>query len=172
MYFDRKRNRTLLRNGKSVLTPFEFSRRLIEGKDVSSLMVEMCDDSDAYELVYGETVGCVIEAIDVSPSSHISTDDDVFFILDMMVDSPRYECSMDDRIALEMDYFIRTNNIMFLMHCIELVQRMKDAGVVWGVGRGSACASVVMYLIEINDINPLQYDIPFEELSKEQYFDE
>ena len=72
----------------------------------------------------------------------------------------------EPRIIEEMNYFKSTNNLCFLSKIVDLIDKFRQEGVVWGVGRGSSCASLVMYLLCITDVNPLEYDISFVEFSK------
>lgn len=40
-----------------------------------------------------------------------------------------------------------------------IVDRLNSGGHVWGVGRGSACSSYILYLIGIHDIDPIKYNL-------------
>lgn len=44
----------------------------------------------------------------------------------------------------------------------DFVNWAKDNGIAVGPGRGSAAGSIVSYALRITDINPLEYDLPFE----------
>jgi len=79
---------------------------------------------------------------------------------------------MLSRIEKELDFFTRTSNIRFLLSVVDLINKMKENNVVWGVGRGSCCASLVLYLLEVHDVNPLVYGINFSEMSKDLDDDE
>lgn len=46
---------------------------------------------------------------------------------------------------------------------IYVVDTFNKNGVVYGVGRGSSCACYILYLIGLNLVNPLRYNIPVEE---------
>lgn len=60
--------------------------------------------------------------------------------------------------AKDMHQFVRC--LLYVTH------RFKEEGVVWGVGRGSSCASLIMYLLGINKVDPVKYNIPAEEFFK------
>lgn len=51
-------------------------------------------------------------------------------------------------------------------HLIYLVDMWRSQGLVWGVGRGSSVSSFVLYVIGVNRINPLDYDLPMTEFFK------
>lgn len=88
---------------------------------------------------------------------------------------PRYTALLDThgydvvvaRLNAEYAFFHKTNNITSLDECAKLITKFKENDVIWGVGRGSACASLLLYLIEVHDVDPIKYEIPFSELSKE-----
>lgn len=168
MYFDSKENRVLMRDGRSVVSAFEAARRLLKG----SLDVKVVegDDTSSYELIFGEDVSGDVEDIDISPSSHQHTDDDLVIVYERILKSPRLVNDEQEKVRIEqeMDYFEGSNNILFLKKLIELIDKFKKENIVWGVGRGSACASYVLYLLEVHDVNPIKYNIPFSEMSKQQ----
>lgn len=51
-------------------------------------------------------------------------------------------------------------------HLIYLVDKWRSENRVWGVGRGSSVSCFVLYLIGINKINPLDYDLDMTEFFK------
>ena len=40
---------------------------------------------------------------------------------------------------------------------------MKEAEIVWGPGRGSACCSFLFYLIELHDIDSVEFELDINE---------
>jgi DNA polymerase III alpha subunit len=54
----------------------------------------------------------------------------------------------------------------FVRCLLYVTHRFKEDGVLWGVGRGSSCASLIMYLLGINKVDPVKYNIPAEEFFK------
>ena len=46
---------------------------------------------------------------------------------------------------------------------IYVVDQFKKNGTVFGVGRGSSCACFILYVLGLNLVNPLKYDIPVDE---------
>ena len=44
----------------------------------------------------------------------------------------------------------------------DIINWCKKEGILLGAGRGSACGSLISYLLELNYINPLDYDLLFE----------
>lgn len=48
-------------------------------------------------------------------------------------------------------------------HVAWMVNDWRDRGVVWGVGRGSSCASLVLFLVGLHRIDPVRWKVPMEE---------
>lgn len=46
---------------------------------------------------------------------------------------------------------------------IYIVDTLRANNQVWGVGRGSSCASLVLYLIGVHEVDPIKYNIPLTE---------
>jgi Bacterial DNA polymerase III alpha NTPase domain len=58
------------------------------------------------------------------------------------------------------------NMLGIVRHLIFCVDTWRAAGIVWGVGRGSSVCSYVLFLVGINRINPLEYDLDLKEWLK------
>jgi hypothetical protein len=67
----------------------------------------------------------------------------------------RLDYELEHMHKREMDDFIRC--IIFVFETLEIHD------VFHGVGRGSACASLVLYLIGVHMVDPIEYDIPINE---------
>ena len=73
----------------------------------------------------------------------------------------------DDKMILErLDYELEiiqskgyTNYFLFVQ---DVVNWAKNQGIAVGPGRGSAAGSLVSYVLRITDINPFEYNLPFE----------
>lgn len=70
------------------------------------------------------------------------------------------------RASDELLEYHKRDQLIILNVMIYLVDIMRENNVVWGIGRGSSVASFCLYLIGINKINPLQYDICYDEFFK------
>ena len=71
-----------------------------------------------------------------------------------------------NRVRLELEEFKRRDLETVLRLMIYLVDHFKENDIVWGVGRGSSAASYCLYLIGINRVNSLQYDLDIKEFFK------
>lgn len=70
------------------------------------------------------------------------------------------------RVQKEMKLFKERNMLSVLCHLVYLTDFWRKNGIFWGVGRGSSVGSFVLYLIGINRINPLDFDIAIEDFLK------
>lgn len=170
MYFDKARGRVLLRDGTSVVSSLGFAERILAGKSVEGLRVAEDRHSRIYDAINNTNTSIELDDVHPTPDNQ-HTDEEIETLVNLILESDRYEPDNEDhleRIALELDFFIRTYNIKFILRVHDVIKRFEDENVLWGVGRGSSCASLVAYVLHINDINPLIFNIPFKELSKEE----
>jgi DNA polymerase III alpha subunit len=171
MFYDAKNGRVLLMNGKSILSSFDVARNIIVGKPFELDKVRVMQDfhSEKFDYLNKTSISTPIENVSPVSENHQHTEQDVEHLLSLITSSHRYVDSepYNTRIAKEFEYFERSKNIIFILRCYDLVEKFRAEKKVWGVGRGSSCASLIMFLLCINDVNPLKYNIPFSELSKE-----
>jgi hypothetical protein len=169
MYVDSRNNRTLLRDGTSIVTPFEYARMIIQRKDINGVKAVDSFDSRLYEFRSGVNISGELIDVHVSPAAVSESVDYFEWILAIIQKSDRFSGAGEEveRILEEVEFFSKHNHLPFLKKVYELIQRFKHENVLWGVGRGSSCASYVLFLLEIHDVNALRYKIPFSELSKE-----
>lgn len=52
---------------------------------------------------------------------------------------------------------------MLFKTLIYIIDRFKKSNTVWGVGRGSSCASLVLFIIGLHRVDPVKYGIPLTE---------
>lgn len=169
-YWDSKEKRLLMRDGKSVVDPYTFAEMMWEGKDTSKFHMMETESSLYYDLRNNTH-----KSVDIDQNPAISgvvrfhTEEDIEELLDRIYSSSRLKGTEeeDKRIEMEVDYFIRSGNILFVLWTSDTINKFKEDGVIWGVGRGSSCASYVLYLLDVHCVDSIAYDIPFRELSKE-----
>jgi len=86
--------------------------------------------------------------------------------LQEFVNGPRCRLAANlysDRLNLEIG-FIRKYKLDDIFRTILfIVDTLERTNTVWGVGRGSSCASLALFLTGINLVDPVKYDIPPEE---------
>ncbi|HVM33435.1 MAG TPA: DNA polymerase III subunit alpha [bacterium] len=70
--------------------------------------------------------------------------------------------AVQDRLKEELDVIRRTGFSGYFLIVADFIQAARKAGIPVGPGRGSAAGSLVSYLLEITDLDPLKYDLLFE----------
>lgn len=70
------------------------------------------------------------------------------------------------RVNIEMDLYEERNLIPLLRFMFYLVDYFRENNIVWGVGRGSSCASYCLFLIGVHKIDSLKFDLPISEFLK------
>jgi DNA polymerase III alpha subunit len=68
-----------------------------------------------------------------------------------------------DRVIFEMQLFIERQMIPVIRHLIWMVDHMRKNKILWGVGRGSMTSSYVLFLIGINRIDSIKYNLDIKE---------
>jgi len=71
-----------------------------------------------------------------------------------------------ERCTLELNKFEEKNLTNLLRYLIFLVDILREKNILWGVGRGSSVSSFVLYLIGIHRINPIKFNLNFQEFLK------
>jgi len=71
-----------------------------------------------------------------------------------------------NRLSWELKRMEEMGMFPFVRCLVYVTDKLREADVVWGVGRGSSCASLVMFLLDINRVDPVKYGIPAEEFFK------
>lgn len=67
------------------------------------------------------------------------------------------------RVIEELTEFNRLGMEKLLQWCKYFVDVCTENNILWGVGRGSSCASYVLYLIGIHRINSIKYNLDWKE---------
>ena len=78
-------------------------------------------------------------------------------------------CVRDDereRVNIEMDMFEERDLTPLLQLMFAMVDFFRKEGIVWGVGRGSSCASYCLFLIGVHKVDSLLYDLDIKEFLK------
>lgn len=163
------KDRFLTKSGVSLLEIDQAAKKILhDGELPPHMKVEECIDVREYETLSGKKVveNCFEDIVEEPDLAHGESEfDEVVGIIEK---APRFNPKYIDRIEQELSFFDKTNNIKFLIRLDRMVKQFKEQNVVWGVGRGSSIASYVLYLLEVHDINPCVYGIPFYEMSKER----
>ena len=77
------------------------------------------------------------------------------------------ETKIQERLTYELDVIKKTGFASYFLIVQDFVNWAKDKGIMVGPGRGSAAGSIVSYLLNITNIDPLKYDLIFERFLQE-----
>jgi DNA polymerase III alpha subunit len=80
--------------------------------------------------------------------------------------SQRDKEARTERICREIYEYTSRGLLDVLRVLVYTIDTFKKNNVVWGVGRGSSCASYLLYLLEVHSVDPVKYEIPLEEFFK------
>lgn len=67
-----------------------------------------------------------------------------------------------DRIKYELDVINKMGFCDYFLIVYDYVKYARENGILVGPGRGSACGSLVSYILDITEVDPLKYDLLFE----------
>lgn len=67
------------------------------------------------------------------------------------------------RIQDELDEIERRGMVEFVKTIIYILDVFRKEGVVWGVGRGSSCASYVLFILGLHLVDCVKYNVPHTE---------
>lgn len=96
-----------------------------------------------------------------------------YLMPDNMIDVEEYLLSkcktveQTNRVKMELSLYRKNKMMGLLSYLIYLRDVAREHGIVWGVGRGSSCASYCLFLIGVHRIDSLLYDLDIREFFKE-----
>lgn len=71
------------------------------------------------------------------------------------------------RIEDELELVDRMGMVEFMRTVIYIIHKFRETDQVWGVGRGSSCASYLLFLIGLHVVDCVKMDVPLEEFFHE-----
>ena len=162
-------NRILLNDGTSLVDD-EYALQAImkTGAFPKHLKISDSEDARSYNYIYNTDV--IFHGEPDVPDPEYIKKFDFDDLVKFLADNPRDDTPNEkhiERLFMELDYFIRSENEQFLGTVKNLIEQLDQDHVVHG-GRGSSCASYVLYLLNVHPVNPILYDIDFREFSKEK----
>lgn len=63
------------------------------------------------------------------------------------------------RVALELQKFRERGLYDLLRVIVFVLDRFRETGQIWGVGRGSSCASFILFLLGLHVVDPIKFDV-------------
>lgn len=166
-------DRLLLANGVSVVEPEQVSDLLLRGLSPSDILItEENEDTRQFNLraddelrVFSETEDIDLNYTWLIPDKYKTLELSNYF-LELLDKRSATEVEYE-RVIAELEQVEKFGFEMGLRTIIYVVDRFKQTNTVWGVGRGSSCASFLLYLIGLHCVNPIKYNIPYSEFFHE-----
>lgn len=97
------------------------------------------------------------------PKEYLNLDLDAFVSSLIQQLSPKDYERGETRLLNELNEFKTRNLENLLRTIIYIVDTFKKNNIVWGVGRGSSCASYLLFKIGLHSVDCLKYNIPLTE---------
>lgn len=168
-------NRLICDDGTVILTPDAAMEVLYSGGDLANAWIMPCDDAtmhnDSNRMLdtglprLNETDAPMYGGMDWYGSWHTP---EPYASMDVLSHCMS-RCNNDAQIKrVEQEYpmFEQRGMVPVLRHLVYMVDSLRDAGVFWGVGRGSSVSSMILYLIGINRIDPIEHGLEIDEFLK------
>jgi DNA polymerase III alpha subunit len=77
--------------------------------------------------------------------------------------APEQENQAIERVAVELEEIHQRGMIEFFKTVIYILETFKQKNVIWGVGRGSSCASYVLFILGLHSVDCIKLDVPMSE---------
>lgn len=164
------KNRTLWYDGTSEIDAAEVPELILSGLRADQLIVAQPDeDVDLFnslsEVKISQAHSGKIELAHdwIVPSRYLELDIKSY-CSEKLSEYANKKCIRDlvsytERLELEI-VEIESRELESIVRCIiYALDRMKQTSSIWGVGRGSSCASLVFFLIGLHSVDPVLYKI-------------
>ena len=168
------KDRALKYNGVSIIEADKIIEYLLKRIPLSQIEVfNQNDDVKNFNnnsieqiKIFNETEEVKLNYDWIIPDEYKSLDLDNYFSLKIESINKDREV-VENRVMNELNEVRRMDFEMGIKTIIYVIDRFRKEGIVWGVGRGSSCASYLLYLIGVHCVNPLKYNIPYTEFFHE-----
>lgn len=160
---------TLWFDGTVEVEPEKLEAAMLRGVPIERLAVtrmtpEVSMFNNLSPVKIREKTGCEFLVDWVIPDSYRNMDVYGHLIDNIIPNIPEDDRNVRlQRILDELDEYEKRGLMPLLRILIYVVETFRKRNVVWGVGRGSSCASYILYLLGIHCIDPIKYDIPLHE---------
>jgi DNA polymerase III alpha subunit len=175
--FTQLQNRVLRFDGVSVVSPEMVAQCLLLGSEPAKLRVtEDCWEVSQFNQNAPDEEQIKVgtcDPISLNFSWHLPQEYRELDLREYLLDtaapiiSERYS-EIDQPIAIqrvvdELDEIYRRGLVEFVKTVIFVIDTFKKDGVVWGVGRGSSCASFILFILGLHSVDCIRLDIPMSE---------
>lgn len=171
-------DRTLRYDGVSVIEAAQLKDMLLRGSTPAELRVKaitadiesfnsLVPTAEQIKVAGSEPIG--FKYVWQLPPEFLSLDVDehVSVVFGERLSALKYDSAQTElaisRVAQELDEF-RTRGLTDLLRVIVYVlASFRKSNTVWGVGRGSSCASYILFLLGLHVVDPVKFNVDLEE---------
>ena len=156
-------DRILRWDGKSIVDADQIEELLLSGLKPSDLLTtEITEDIELFNMMSDDKLELFEEKqleFDrtwLIPDKYKNIDLIEYF-------APFLTPENENRIVEELEMVEKMQVANEIKCIIYVIDTFKDNQIVWGVGRGSSCASYLLFLIGVHCVDPIKYNIPMTE---------
>lgn len=165
-------NRKLHPTGQTILSPTQCVKYLLQGLTPGQFLVEELTPeiiehnrrSESKILSVSELKEPEFDLTYAIPTKYRQLDVCKYFI-DLLDANEEWRSNdvIIDRVENELSFILKMDAVDYFRTIIYIVDRLNEEKVVYGIGRGSSCASFLLFMIGLHTVNPIEYEIPMEE---------
>jgi DNA polymerase III alpha subunit len=156
-------DRILRWDGKSIVDPDQVEDLILSGLSPKSIITtELTEDIELFNMMSDDKIELYEEKeLEFNREWLIP---DRYKNLDLVEYFSTYLTSENEQRIVEELEMVQEMQVENEIRCIiYVIDVFKVNGVVWGVGRGSSCASYLLFLIGVHCVDPIKYNIPMTE---------
>ena len=171
LYFQNLGNRLLWVDGDCTLTKDGIYDLILSGEELSDISVNSLDEEIKRFCKLTDTeitektkpnYDKINDAFNI-PKRYLDMNLGDYFISKVNSRFKKVEKEHLLRIKQELDIYSEKGMEDVLRLSIYIVDTLKEENIVWGPGRGSACCSFLLYLIELHDIDSIKFELDINE---------
>lgn len=165
--------------GQAILTSDSLRQLLLQGKNISHLIVEIDDDIRLFTEYQKELLDDTVVFLQDTPKNltteqfHTQCSEQWLFpSAYQTLDVKKWlieKCSTQtqiDRVNEEYKLYEARDLIMLLRLFIYLIDYLRKNKFIWGVGRGSSVSSYILYLIGVHRVDSIKYGLDINDYLK------
>ena len=176
--FTELNNRTLRFDGVSVLPPFELEQFILRGLTPRFLRAtEQTPELEQFNAnvpaadqikILGDEPVSIDLRWNIPPKYlELNVAEHVLAVFGERLPALQYDSAQEElaitRVAQELEEFQTRGLNDMLRVIIFVLDRFRETQQVWGVGRGSSCASFVLFLLGLHVVDSIRFKVPLEE---------
>lgn len=150
--------------GLKYLKAIDLNKKVIEIENINNCSFEIIDDKSTLEIINK----CNLN-LDVKANILRYSEEDSYILLKKTVTEgarKKFGNSIQkvylDRLKYELDVIEKTGFCDYFLIVYDYVKFAKENNIMVGPGRGSAAGSLVSYLLDITEVDPIKYGLLFE----------